>query len=251
MTPILAITGQTLAIILVVVLFGLFVLMLAGALVRSRKAAARFREAAAGVQPRPAAEAAPERPKPKPVSRREFFRRSLVTSVGLFSAQFGAASLAFLWPNLRGGFGAVIDVGLAPDDIKKQVEQDRQPFYYGSGRFYIVPYPVEPVPEVYEGFVAEGLMALYQKCAHLGCRVPFCEVSQWFECPCHGSKYNRAGEWQDGPAPRGMDRFPVSVEGGTVRVDTSVAGTQNGSPRGTNTIHQSPEGPFCVNVQAE
>ena len=36
-------------------------------------------------------------------------------------------------------------------------------------------------------------MPLYQRCVHLGCRVPFCASSKWFECPCHGSKYNFAG----------------------------------------------------------
>ena len=55
----------------------------------------------------------------------------------------------------------------------------------------------------------QGYVALYQKCVHLGCRVPWCESSQWFECPCHGSKYNRVGEKQGGPAPRGLDRFPL------------------------------------------
>ena len=32
-------------------------------------------------------------------------------------------------------------------------------------------------------------------------------AAQWFECPCHGSQYNRVGEKKGGPAPRGMDRF--------------------------------------------
>ena len=58
----------------------------------------------------------------------------------------------------------------------------------------------------------DGIMPLYQRCVHLGCRVPFCASSQWFECPCHGSKYNFAGEYQLGPAPRGMDRFAVKVD---------------------------------------
>ena len=246
-------SAETLAIILVAGLVLLFLLLLAAALVRSRAAATRFRETAAGVRPRPDEAPAAAPAKPKPVSRREFFRRSLLASVGLFSAQFGAASLAFLWPNLRGGFGALVDVGFGPADIKQQIESDRQPFYFGSGRFYIVPYDVEPIPELYQGFVAEGLMALYQKCVHLGCRVPFCEVSQWFECPCHGSKYNRAGEWTDGPAPRGMDRFPISVQNGRVVVDTSVAGQpiSLGPPRGTETLDQPPEGPFCVTIGGE
>ena len=61
-------------------------------------------------------------------------------------------------------------------------------------------------PSVLAG-MEEGFVALYQKCPHLGCRVPWCQTSQWFECPCHGSKYNRVGEKKGGPAPRGMDRF--------------------------------------------
>ena len=65
-----------------------------------------------------------------------------------------------------------------------------------------------------------GINALYQKCPHLGCRVPNCDSSQWFECPCHGSQYNRVGEKRGGPAPRGMDRFPVTISGGEVTVDT-------------------------------
>ena len=66
-------------------------------------------------------------------------------------------------------------------------------------------------------------MALYQKCPHLGCRVPSCATSQWFECPCHGSQYNRVGEKKAGPAPRGMDRFPVTVgANGDVIVSTGT-----------------------------
>jgi cytochrome b6-f complex iron-sulfur subunit len=242
---------ETFAVILVAGLFGLFLLLLVASLLRSRRAAATFREAAAGAVPRrrPEPEAPAEPRAPRPVSRREFFRRSLLASVGLFSAQFGAASLAFLWPNLRGGFGGVVDLGLSPEAIKQQIEQDNQPFYYGAGRFYLVSYEGEDSGSTYEGLVSDGLMALYQKCVHLGCRVPFCQQSQWFECPCHGSKYNAAGEYRDGPAPRGLDRFAVRVQGGVVSVDTSVIVT--GPPRGTDTINQEPEGPFCVNIAGE
>ena len=95
-----------------------------------------------------------------------------------------------------------------------------------------------------EGVTAEGIMPLYQRCVHLGCRVPFCGSSQWFECPCHGSKYNGAGEYKLGPAPRGMDRFKLEIDDGNVVVDTSEVVL--GPPRGTDTIDQPPQGPFCV-----
>lgn len=238
-------TAQTLAIIVVAGLFGVFLLLLLAALIRARSAAnalARAGEGAAPVEEKP-----PEpKAKPKPMSRREFVRRSFVTSLTLFGAEFGAASLAFLWPSLRGGFGSIVDLGLSPEDIKSQIDVDKQPFYFGAGRVYVVSYEGDAADTEYAGLVSDGLMALYQRCVHLGCRVPFCEQSQWFECPCHGSKYNKAGEYKDGPAPRGMDRFAVKVEEGIVKVDTTKIVT--GPPRGTDTIGQEPEGPFCVNI---
>ncbi len=240
---------ETIAVIIVAVLFGQFVLLLVASLVRSRRAAARPETAAAEA---PAAAPEAEEPavkKAKPVTRREFFRGSLLASLGLFGAQFGAASIGFLWPNLRGGFGGVIDLSMSPDDIKALIDEERQPFYFGAGRFYLVNYEGDGADTVYAGLVEDGLMALFQKCPHLGCRVPFCQQSQWFECPCHGSKYNNAGEYRDGPAPRGLDRFAVRVEGGQVSVDTSSVVL--GPPRGTVTTQPDPDGPFCVNVAGE
>jgi cytochrome b6-f complex iron-sulfur subunit len=89
-----------------------------------------------------------------------------------------------------------------------------------------------------------GIVVVYQKCPHLGCRVPSCATSQWFECPCHGSKYNRVGEKQAGPAPRGLDRFVFELSGGSLVVDTG--NLVLGPPIGTDTTNQSPEGPLCV-----
>ena len=111
---------------------------------------------------------------------------------------------------------------------------------------YIVEYEGNEADGEYAGLVQDGLMALYQRCVHLGCRVPFCATSQWFECPCHGSKYNRAGEWRDGPAPTGLDRFAVRVENGSVAVDTSQI--VKGPPRGIESLGQGPEGPHCVDI---
>jgi cytochrome b6-f complex iron-sulfur subunit len=183
----------------------------------------------------------------KSLSRRDFFRRSLLTSLLVFGAQFGGATLAFLWPNLKGGFGSQILAGNV-EDIKNEIRATGAPVYNGTGRFYLVPYDGTPTPDAdYYAIdaVAENLMALYQRCVHLGCRVPFCLTSKWFECPCHGSKYNEAGEYQLGPAPTGMERFPISVDGGgNVVVDTSVR--LPGPPRGTDTISEPPQGPYCV-----
>jgi cytochrome b6-f complex iron-sulfur subunit len=181
-----------------------------------------------------------------PMSRRDFFRKSLLTSLLVFGAQFGGASIAFLWPNLKGGFGSVINAGQLAD-IQSEIEESAAPVYNGSGRFYIVPWAgkvTEDADYPADGVASEGIMPLYQRCVHLGCRVPFCGSSKWFECPCHGSKYNFAGEYQLGPAPRGMDRFKMVIENGNVMVNT--AEVVLGPPRGADTIDEPPQGPFCV-----
>ena len=106
---------------------------------------------------------------------------------------------------------------------------------------------LKPAPEAgfyvtqYQG----GLRALYQKCPHLGCKVPWDPATGEFKCPCHGSVYNLIGEYESGPAPRGMDRFPISIQNDHVMVDTSAfvegppPGTHEGPPPGPMTTQAS------------
>jgi cytochrome b6-f complex iron-sulfur subunit len=233
-TVLAALSSGTIAVLVVLGVLNLFAIAFGLSFLRANRAA------------RAASTGAPAAPPRKAISRRDFNRKSLLTSLLVFGAEFGAGTLVFLWPNLRGGFGAVITAGSIAD-IKAEISDTGQPVYIGTGRFYVVPYQGSPSGDVdYEtsGVAAQGLMALYQKCVHLGCRVPFCDDSKWFECPCHGSKYNEAGEYKLGPAPRGMDRFTVSVAGDVLMVDTGK--TIQGPPRGTDTTRQPQQGPFCV-----
>jgi cytochrome b6-f complex iron-sulfur subunit len=184
------------------------------------------------------------------VSRRQFFNRSILAGAGLGLGAFGVASLAFLWPSAAGGSGTKITVGSEAD--AKAAFDNKEPFYNAGAKTYIVAYPKADLPKAkkvpaYAPILAgmqQGYVALYQKCVHLGCRVPWCASSQWFECPCHGSKYNRVGEKRGGPAPRGLDRFVLEVSGGNIIVDT--ANIIIGPPIGTDTTGQSPEGAPCV-----
>ncbi len=189
------------------------------------------------------------------VTRRQFLNRSTVGMMGFALSGFGASCIAFLWPTLSGGFGSTINVGNL-DDILATIGESREPFYVPEGRFYLNPYPADAMAaaqavygESVLGGMEAGVIALYQKCPHLGCRVPWCLTSQWFECPCHGSQYNRVGEKKGGPAPRGMDQFPVTVSGGSVSVDTGSV--VDGVPIGTNTTGQEAEGPNCVGGSSE
>jgi len=183
------------------------------------------------------------------VTRRQFFNRGILTSLGLATGTFGVASLAFLWPSTGGGFGDVVTVG-SIGDIEDKLAS-KEPFYNAGARTYIQAYPkadAKKAEKVYDSRLIPGMeagfVALYQKCPHLGCRVPWCQSSQWFECPCHGSKYNRVGEKKGGPAPRGMDRFVIAINGNDLIVDTSEP--LQGPPIGTDTTGQGQEGAPCV-----
>lgn len=192
------------------------------------------------------------------VTRRQFFNRSLVGMMGFGLSGFGGACLAFMWPQGVSGFGSKIKVGNLIE-VLADIETNKGFLYKPEGRMWITAYPngaVEKARAAYspielvgmtvgadQGFNA-GIVALYQKCPHLGCRVPNCVSSQWFECPCHGSQYNRVGEKRGGPAPRGMDRFAVAVESGVLIVDTGTI--VQGPPIGTNTTGQEAEGPHCI-----
>ncbi len=202
-------------------------------------------------EPAPLAPFVPPDPETLAVTRRQFLNRGAATLMGLSLAGFAASALAFFWPPpLKGGFGAKINVGSVKEILAKSAA-DKAPVYFAEARTYISPYPPGALAKAKQEYVGgvltgmeEGVVALYQKCVHLGCRVPWCSSSQWFECPCHGSKYNRVGEKKGGPAPRGLDRFIVTVENGNVLVDTGKV--IQGPALGTDTTGQEAEGPHCA-----
>jgi cytochrome b6-f complex iron-sulfur subunit len=190
----------------------------------------------------------PEAKKPR-VSRRSFLRTTWLAALGASVTGFGLGSVYFLWPNLSEGFGTKIKAG-TKSKIDADITANKGYSYVPDGRFYLVPYDESKDRQgLYKSVSGGGYMALYQRCVHLGCRVPWCETSQWWECPCHGSKYNQAGEYKEGPAPRGLDRFAVLASGDQITVDTSKI--ISGPPRGTNTTGQELEGPHCVGGAAQ
>jgi cytochrome b6-f complex iron-sulfur subunit len=185
------------------------------------------------------------------VTRRQFFNRGIIALFGFGLSIFGAQVIAFLWPQPKGGFGSKINIGKV-DDVLTKIEEGGGFYYLPEGRMWVTQYPTSalgkaaalPYPAPVLAGMQAGITALYQKCPHLGCRVPSCATSKWFECPCHGSQYNQNGEKKGGPAPRGMDLFGVAVAGGSVTVDTGTV--FQGAPIGTNTTGQEAEGPHCV-----
>jgi len=141
----------------------------------------------------------------------------------------GWTTYDILVPRAAAGFGGVVTAGAEGGFPEGEVS------YVVEGRFYLTR-------------VQGELLALYQKCPHLGCRVPFCESSGRFECPCHGSIFTLRGEYVEGPSPRGMDTFPVLVEDGVVRVDTGTI--VEGPAKGVLTMSGEPAGPSCLDEGA-
>jgi cytochrome b6-f complex iron-sulfur subunit len=146
--------------------------------------------------------------------RRRFLDNSWKVLGVALVAESAWTSYDLLRPAAVAGFGSVVDVGTVAEFMDEGTVK-----YSLNGRFYVTQY---------QG----GLRALYQKCPHLGCKVPFDIAAELFRCPCHGSVYNLIGEYESGPAPRGMDRFPITIENDHVMVDTSVI--VEGPPPGTH-----------------
>ena len=117
---------------------------------------------------------------------------TLLALVGQWLAGFGV----FFWPKKVGAFGGEVIGGNVPTEGRRG--QDDQ-----EGKFYVSRVP-------------EGFLALWWKCPHLGCTVPWkpddpsmdpLGAKGRFNCPCHGSIYDRYGDIISGPAPRPMDLF--------------------------------------------
>lgn len=167
-----------------------------------------------------------------PLSRRQLLRRSLGAGIGLWSLELAAGTLAFIWPNLAGGFGAPITLGRLEDledsmAVRGTSLRNGAPAYVQAARAYIQ--LIDPLRGLNDGDDPTGdgralnVRALWQRCPHLGCKPNFCTINYLFECPCHFSRYDRLGTKIRplGPAARGMDRFAVSVQDGVLTVDTS------------------------------
>jgi cytochrome b6-f complex iron-sulfur subunit len=174
-----------------------------------------------------AAEPAPTDEPKSGIGRREFLNTTWKVLGAALVVEAVWTSYDILKPGTSAASGGILSAGPASDYPDGTVK------YFLDGRFYVTS-------------SAGNLVALYQKCPHLGCKVPFCDSSGQFECPCHGSRYNIRGEYIAGPAPHGMDRFPIKIDGGQVFVDTT--NSVQGPPRGVATVSNTPKGPSCVSA---
>jgi cytochrome b6-f complex iron-sulfur subunit len=160
------------------------------------------------------------------IARRSFMRVGVFTGLMLTLGALSAGFLGFFNRLKPVGFGGVVTV------TKAQVPPPgADPARISSGKFWLS-HTVGAQGDVLGVGGTGGLLALYWKCPHLGCTVPwnpsfdggqvsFPGIIGWFRCPCHGSTYSRAGVRVFGPAPRPMDTMLLTVNGdGSLSVNT-------------------------------
>lgn len=192
-------------------------------------------EAAAGAPPAseqtvdaPAAKSVPKRPI---LTRRLFILGGFWSTLSLALVGLVGPSLDFAWT--RDPAGAARTVRVPKERVPKPGDD---PVRVPEGRFYLVNLEAGITPNGEE--TPGGLLALWQKCPHLGCTVPwrpdftYGGHTGWFRCPCHGSTFTKEGGiLVFGPSSRPMDRFTVEVQDdGSVVVNVGVTVGEKGSP---------------------
>lgn len=169
-----------------------------------------------------------ERVDEREISRRGLLRFSFWLGLGAGLAAIGGVLFDFLWPRGITGFGGPVVAGTVDQFAPGTKTEIRE------GRFFLV--------HLTEAQGGPGFLALWWRCPHLGCTVPWlpnfnfvdpatgAEARGWFRCPCHGSTYNHAGVRVFGPAPRSMDRMALTIDPATGRITVNTGDIANGTP---------------------
>ena len=110
--------------------------------------------------------------------------------IGSATAGFLAATLRYLVPNVLYEPSRRFDIGppsrFPPDSVT--FLEDRQLYVFNE---------------------ADGFYAISSVCTHLGCTVK--RGGPGFECPCHGSQFDQNGRVVQGPAPKALAWFALSL----------------------------------------
>ena len=166
----------------------------------------------------PAAPAKPAAPKPaapaKAVPRRSFLSWVTLAWVAFTASMLASltATARFMFPNVlfeppptfKAGFPNEIQAGQVDERFKQR-------------------FAVWLVRTAFDEWgKAPGIYALSTVCTHLGCTPNWLEAEQKFKCPCHGSGYYKTGVNFEGPTPRPLERYAITLaDDGQILVDKS------------------------------
>jgi cytochrome b6-f complex iron-sulfur subunit len=142
--------------------------------------------------------------------RRQLLRVGFAAALALGVAELTAAVAPYLRVTRVIGLGAPVPVGKASEILAEFARTNDRPILFREGRFFLLHAP-------------GGIVAAYRKCTHLGCTVPFNAAKDFFECPCHGSRYDKhTAVVLKSPAPKPLQLFHISESPtGVLIVDTN------------------------------
>src|ERR1700716_2385129 len=144
------------------------------------------------------------------LQRRQLLRITFAAAVALGVAELTAALAPYLRVTRVIGLGAPVPVGKASEILAQFAATNDRPILFPEGRFFLLHAP-------------GGIIAAYRKCTHLGCTVPFNTAKDLFECPCHGSRYDkRTAVVVKSPAPKPLQLSHITeAPNGALIVDTN------------------------------
>jgi cytochrome b6-f complex iron-sulfur subunit len=131
------------------------------------------------------------------------------TALGATLAVWTLGTVRFMFPNILREPPSRFLVG-TPDKFPPGQVEERFKAQFG----------VWIVNAEYNG--QQQIVALKSVCTHLGCTPNWLEAEQKFKCPCHGSGFYKDGINFEGPAPRPLERYAISLaSNGEIEVDKS------------------------------
>ncbi|MFI5097562.1 MAG: ubiquinol-cytochrome c reductase iron-sulfur subunit [Candidatus Acidiferrales bacterium] len=140
----------------------------------------------------PAPDSAHGSPRPAEVSRRDFLNEITMGALGV--AGLGGAALTYQY--------------FSPNVLFEP------PMTFRAGNPDL--YPENSVTFLQDQLVyivrtAAGFYAVSAVCTHLGCITQWKPEADMIACPCHGSKFEPNGKKIEGPAPRPLPHFSVTL----------------------------------------
>lgn len=131
------------------------------------------------------------------VTRRQFSKFLVLTSVGMFAGN--------LWILLRSRFGVVPSFREQPVGAVDEV---------AVGDVKLFSYPTAEDPCIMIRTAADRFVAYSQKCTHLSCAVYYARQENRLECPCHEGYFSvEDGAVLQGPPPRPLPRVILRRDG--------------------------------------
>lgn len=144
----------------------------------------------------------------KRLERKSFFSWLALGWVAFAGATGGFLSMIvrYLFPNVLFEPPQSFKIGF-PDDF--QIDEVDERFKQSHGVWVVR--------------MSDGIYALSTVCTHLGCTPNWLITDSKFKCPCHGSGFRKSGINFEGPAPRPLERYKVTLaEDGQIIVDKSA-----------------------------